>query len=50
VTGLGATAIAAMPTHMSVLVGLTAALTALSVVVAAARGRLYRERTKPSAR
>jgi len=46
VTGLGATLIAAMPARMSVLVSATAGLTALSVLFAAARGRLYRERAK----
>jgi hypothetical protein len=46
ITGLGASAIAAMPSQMSVLVSLTAGRTALTVVLAAARGRLYRERAK----
>jgi hypothetical protein len=35
-----------MPSQMSVLVSLTAGRTALTVVLAAARGRLYRERAK----
>ena len=50
ITGIGATLIAARPAQMSVLVSVTAGLTALSLVLAAGRGRLYRERAKPDAR
>jgi len=50
VAALGVILMAAMPTRMSLLVSLTAGLSALSVLFAAARGRLYREQVETEPR